>query len=234
MEEAIPRTKPAWRWRVGALLGPSNPSLMDHALPSAVFWQRLAISMAFIGLIMAMGRARFYLPDIPVPITLQTFGVLLTGGILGWRWGLVSLLGWYFLGMAGAPVFQGGGNGWAYASNATGSSSVYVTGGFLVGFILAGALVGFLSQRGWTHSRALWPMLLGALILYLPGLLFWAAVSDSLKDSLGADLPWALHWGNVFSTGMYPFIPGDLVKLMGAALVTGALWTAADRWRRRT
>ena len=215
MQEAIPRSKPVVWWRLGQLLGPANPSLMEYALPSAAFWQRLAISLVFIGLLVGFGRARFYLPDIPVPITLQTFGVLLTGGILGWRWGMVSMLGWYFLGMAGVPVFQGGGNGWAYVSGQTS-----ITGGFLIGFIVAAWLVGFLSQRGWTHSRAIWPMLLGALILYLPGLLFWASFSDSL------------NWGNVFSNGMYPFLPGDLVKLMGAALVTGALWTAADRWRR--
>ena len=212
MEEAIPRTKPAWRWRVGTLLGPSNPSLMEHAFPSAAFWQRLAISLVFIGLMVGFGRARFYLPDIPAPITLQTFGVLLTGGILGWRWGMVSILGWYFLGMAGTQVFQGGENGWAYVSGSP-------TGGYLIGFIASVAFVGYLSQRGWTHSRILWPMLGGALLLYLPGLL-WLGAFDFVA------------WDEVFSKGMYPFIPGDLVKLMGAALVTGALWTAADRWRR--
>ena len=216
MQEAIPRAKPAWRWRVGTLLGPSNPSLMDHALPSALFWQRLAISLAFIGLMVAMGRARFYLPDNPVPITLQTFGVLLTGGILGWRWGLVSLLGWYFLGMAGTPVFQGGGNGWAYVSGSP-------TGGYLIGFIATVAFVGYLSQRGGNRGRSLWPMLLGALLLYLPALL-WLHFFD---------FGWPPD-GELFSKGMYVFMPGDLVKLMGAALVTGALWTAADRWRRRT
>ncbi len=216
MQEAVPRAKPAWRWRVGALLGPSNPSLMDHALPTAVFWQRLAISLLFIGLMVGVGRARFYLPDNPVPITLSTFGVLLTGGILGWRWGMVSILGWYFLGMAGTPVFQGGGNGWAYISGSP-------TGGYLIGFIASVAFVGYLSQRGWNRGRSLWPMLLGALLLYVPALL-WLHFQD---------LGWPPE-GQLFKEGMYVFMPGDLVKLMGASLVTGALWIAADRWRRRT
>ncbi len=216
MQQTAQRVMPIPWWRLGILLGPYQRSLMESLLPSAKFWQKLAISLLFIGLMVGVGRARFYLPDNPVPITLSTFGVLLTGGILGWRWGLVSLLGWYFLGMAGTPVFQGGGNGWAYVSGSP-------TGGYLIGFIASIAFVGYLSQRGWTHGRILWPMLLGALLLYLPALL-WLHFFD---------FGWPPD-GELFSKGMYVFMPGDLVKLMGAALVTGALWTAADRWRRRT
>ncbi len=197
-----------------ALIGPRTPPLIASLLPTATFVQKLAIAVLFIGLLVAFGRARFYLPDNPVPITLQTFGVLLTGGVLGWRWGSVSILGWYFMGMAGVPVFQGGGNGWAYVSGATS-----VTGGFLIGFIACTWLVGFLSERGWTHSKSLWPMLLGALVIYIPGLLFWVAFSESLTLD------------NMLSRGMYPFIPGDLVKLAGASLATGVLWSVADRRR---
>ncbi len=215
MQNAAARSRQISRWGIRALIGERNPSLMQSLLPSASVWQKAAIAILFIGLLVAFGRARFYLPDIPVPITLQTFGVLLTGGVLGWRWGLVSILGWYFLGMAGVPVFQGGGNGWAYVSGQTS-----ITGGFLIGFIFCVGLVGFLSQRGWTHGRSLWPMLLGALAIYLPGLLFWASFSDTLNQD------------NLFIKGMYPFLPGDLVKLMAASVVTGALWTVADRRRR--
>ena len=186
------------------------------------FWQKLAIALLFIGLLVALGRARFYLPGNPVPITLQTFGVFMTGAVLGWRWGIFSILGWYFLGMAGVPVFQGGGNGWAYVSGMTS-----VTGGFLIGFILSVGLVGFLSQRGWTHSRALWPILLASLLLYVPGLLFWfsAPINDVLPDA------YQLTSSTLFQKGMYPFIPGDLVKVMGASIVTGVLWSVADRRR---
>ena len=219
MQSAAQTARPVSWWKPLTLWGTPNKALVDALLPSATFWQKLAIASLFIGLLVALGRARFYLPDIPAPITLQTFGVLLTGGVLGWRWGLFSILGWYFMGMAGIPVFQGGGNGWAYVSNNNALNPFYVTGGFLIGFMLAVALVGFFSQRGWTHSRTLWPMLLASLAIYIPGLLFWASVSDSL------------NWGNLFKTGMYPFIPGDLVKVMGASVVTGALWNVADRRR---
>ena len=198
-------------WGAGLFRGRWNPSLLDTLLPSLTLWQKLAIAVLFIGLLVALGRVRFYLPDNPVPITLQTFGVLLTGGILGWRWGLFAIAGWYLLGMAGLPVFKDGGNGWAYVSAG-------VTGGYLIGFIVAGWVVGVLAQRGWTHSRSLWPMLLGNLLIYLPGLL-WLHFND---------FGWPAE-GELFKSGMYPFIPGDLVKLMAASIVTGALWNVASR-----
>jgi biotin transport system substrate-specific component len=197
-------------WR---LLGPPNASLLEALFPSLRLPQRLLASLVLVGVLVALGRARFYLPENPVPITFQTFGVLAMGGVLGWRWGLFSILLYYFLGMAGLPVFQGGGNGWHYVSASP-------TGGYLIGFIAAVALVGFLSQRGWHHSRVLWPMLLANLAIYLPGLLWLGAYGF-------------VPWDSVFSKGMYPFIPGDLVKLMLASIAVGFGWTVADHRRRR-
>ena len=216
MEQSVTRAPSKLWWSPRTLLGRPNESLLEALLPKATFWHKLAIALLFIGLLVAFGRARFYLPNNPVPITMQTFGVLLAGGVLGLRWGFFAVVAWYFLGMAGVPVFQGGGNGWAYVSGATS-----LTGGYLIGFILAGTIVGFFSQRGWTHSRTLWPMLLAALLLYLPGLLFLASFAESIDAS------------NVFNAGMYPFIPGDLVKVVAAALITSGLWTVADRRRGR-
>ena len=192
------------------LLDAPGPSLLEALLPGIRVWQKALAAAALIGLVVGLARVRFYLPDNPVPITLQTFGILLMGGVLGWRWGLVSVVGYYLLGMAGVPVFQGGGNGWHYVSGT-------VTAGYLLGFILAVGLVGFLSQRGWNRGRSLWPMLLGALVVYLPALV-WLSVFD-----FGWPKP-----GQLFSAALYPFLPGDLVKLMGAALATGTLWRLAD------
>ena len=143
--EFVVQAKP---WSV---IGQFNNSLMDSLFPSINTLQRLAISLLFVGLLVAFGRATFYLPDNPVPITFQTTGVLLIGGVLGLRWGLFAILVYYFLGMAGVPVFKDGGNGWEYV---TGS----VTGGYLIGFVAASVLVGYLSQRGWNRGRSLWPM----------------------------------------------------------------------------
>lgn len=196
-----------------------HPSLLSYLYPSLTLRSKIAVSLIFVLLLTGLGQARFYLPDNPVPITLQTFGVLITGGILGWRWGFLSIIMWYLLGIAGLPMFQGGGSGWAYVSGGVSDPETgarYLTGGYLLGFMLATWMVGILSQRGWTHSRVLWPMLLSNLMIYLPGLLFLAIFSNAITLS------------NMFGIGMYPFIPGDLVKIMGASILTGALWKYAD------
>ena len=112
--------------------------------------------------------------------------------------------------MAGIPVFQSGGNGWDYVAHG-------VTGGYLLGFILATAFTGLASERGWDRGRALWPMTLSVLLVYGPGLI-WLVVFD---------FGWPAE-GQLFSSGMYPFIPGDIVKLLLAALTVGVLWRVAD------
>lgn len=196
-----------------AVIGAYNRSLLDALFPSINIWYRVAASLFLVGLLVAFGRTTFYLPDNPVPITFQTTGVLLMGGVLGLRWGLFAILVYYFMGMAGVPVFKDGGNGWDYVSGTA-------TAGYLIGFIAAVPLVGYLSQRGWNQSRILWPMLLGNLFIYVPGLL-WLHYFD---------LGWPPE-GELFSAGMYPFIPGDLVKLMIASLIVGAGWTIANKRR---
>ena len=195
------------------LLGRPGPSLLESLFPSVRPTQKLAVSLVLVGILVGLARARFYLPDNLVPITFSTFGVLLIGGVMGWRWGFFSILVYYFMGMAGVPVFQGGGNGWQYVSGSP-------TGGYLIGFIAAAWLVGFLSQRGWDRGRVLWPIVLASLVIYVPGLL-WLHFFD---------LGWPAE-GQLFSAGMYPFIPGDLVKLILAAMVVGFGWRIADRRR---
>ena len=202
-----------------ALVGPRKPSLMDALFPSLGIVARMAISLLMVGVLVSFGRATFYLPDNPVPISFQTTGVLLIGGVLGFRWGLFSILVYYFMGMAGIPVFKDGGNGWAYVSGSA-------TAGYIIGFIAAASLVGYLAERGWHRSRILWPMLLGNLIVYVPGLL-WLHYMD-FTTRIG----WPPE-GELFKAGMYPFIPGDLVKLMIAAMVVGLGWAIADRRQAR-
>ena len=193
-----------------ALTGSRSPSLFDRLFPSAKTYHRVIAMIAMVAVTAGVAQMRFYLPENPVPVTFSTFGVLMTGGLLGFRWGLASALLYYFVGMAGMPVFQGANGGWDYVTNSP-------TGGYLIGFILASALVGFLSQRGWNRGKSLWPMLVAMLIVYVPGLI-WLEVKD---------LGWPAE-GELFSAGMYPFIPGDVVKVMLSALAVGALWRVAD------
>ncbi|MSQ25369.1 MAG: biotin transporter BioY [Dehalococcoidia bacterium] len=200
-----------WFARPVELIGPYQPSLLESLAPSLPFLGKVLVSLAFVGLLMGASRAYFFLPGNPVPITLQTGAVLLTGGILGFRWGLVSILIWYFLGMAGVPAFAKGANGWAFLSGG-------ITAGYIIGFIGASAFVGFLSQRGWVRSKGLWAMLLGNLLIYLPALL-WLHYKD---------FGWPKE-GELFKSAMYPFMAGDLVKLMAASLVATGLWAIVDR-----
>lgn len=205
--QSKPYSAPGW---LSTLIGRKTPSLFDSLFPEAKTWHRVLAVIAMAGLTAGLAQARFYLPDNPVPITFQTYGVLLTGGLLGFRWGLASAVLYYVVGMAGIPVFQSGGSGWDYVAHG-------VTGGYLLGFILATTFTGYASERGWNRGRSLWPMTLGALLVYGPGLV-WLAVFD---------FGWPAE-GQLFSSGMYPFIPGDVVKLMLAALTVGLLWRVAD------
>ena len=199
----------------GRVLGRPGPSLLEALRPSAGTRTKIAVSVALIGLTSVLAWVRFYLPDNPVPVTCQTLGVLLMGGVLGWRWALLSVVGYYLLGMAGAPVFQGGHAGWHYAAGS-------VTGGYLLGFLLSAPAVAFLTQRGWNRSRALWPMLIGSAVIYLPALL-WLSVFD---------FGWPAE-GELLSEAVYRFLPGDLLKLAFAALAVGVGWRYADVRRRR-
>lgn len=148
------------------------------------------------------------LPFSPVPITGQTFGVLLTGAALGWRRGTLAVLAYLAEGSAGLPVFAGGTGGLARLLGPT--------GGYLVGFVLAALVVGWLAGRGWDRrplTTAL-SMLVGNLVIY------------------GFGLPWlAVYVGvdRVLALGLLPFIPGDLLKLALAVAVLPGAWGVLGR-----
>jgi biotin transport system substrate-specific component len=136
-------------------------------------------------------------PFSPVPITGQTLAVLVVGGFLGSRRGTLSVLAYLAEGIAGFPVFAGGGSGpiWLLGP----------TGGYLVGFVAAAWVAGCLCERLWDHSVAgtLVIMLAGSATIYLIG------------------LPWLGHFvgtDNALALGLVPFVAGDLLKVFLAAL----------------
>ena len=187
--------------------------LLVALFPRINFWGKVSVAVFFVAfLTMSANLTRIYLPDNPVPITLQTLVVVLAGGLMGWRWGIGTVGVYYLLGLAGLGVFAGGNGGVAYAGGAT--------GGYLVGFVLAAGLVGFLSQAGVKRWQSLWAVLVGSFVIYLPALV-WASV-------------WAMADGNMLSAdvlnwGFYPFIVGDILKVVVAALILGGLWQVAER-----
>ena len=157
-------------------------------------------------------QVSFDLPFTPVPITGQTFAVVLVGAALGALLGLASLGLYLFVGALGAPVYAEGSHGWGVLTGPT--------GGYIVGFVLAAALIGALAQQRWDRrfASAVTAMLSGNVLIYLVGLP-WLAVDQGLgfEDTLEA--------------GLYPFVVGDLLKLyLAAALLPGA-WRLVERMR---
>lgn len=134
----------------------------------------------------------------PVPITGQTLAVLLVGATGGAGRGSLSLGVYVAGGAVGLPFFSGAG---------------LATYGYLAGFVVAAALIGFLADRGWdrTYRRSVLAMLSGNIVIYLLGIPW-------LSYYLGLDLMDSL------TAGLTPFIPGDVVKLVIAASVLPSAW----------
>jgi biotin transport system substrate-specific component len=160
-----------------------------------------------------------HLPANPyVPITLQTFGVLLSGAALGFRRAIATTGLYLALGLVGLPVFAARADGHFAIGTENWSVVSGVTGGYLVGFILASAIVGRLAELGWDRriGGAVAAMLIGSVVIYVVGLP-WLAVAAHLSP------------GDTLLYGLYPFIPGDLVKLLAAAGLLPAAWWVVRR-----
>ena len=165
--------------------------------------------IAFSLLITLLARVSIHFGTNPVPITGQTLAVLITGAALGSRLGAFSTFMYLAQGSAGLHVFAGGATGffWNIAS-----------GGYLVGFVAAAFLIGFMVERGWANgTRLMMAMLAGNIILYIPGLL---------------QLAFFVGWDKTLSYGLYPFIPGDLAKLYIASLLLPTAWNLVQIKRR--
>jgi biotin transport system substrate-specific component len=180
----------------------------DHGLLAAL----RAVLLVVAGAALTAGAAQvaFTAPWSPVPYTGQTAAVLLVGTVLGLRRGAASMALYVLAGSLGLPVYAEGEQGIARLFGAT--------GGYLLGFILAAAVVGWLAQRGWDRSprRAAGLMALGNLIIYAVGV-------PVLVLALG------LSVGQAAWSGAAVFLPWDAAKLVVAALALPAAWRLAGR-----
>ena len=149
-------------------------------------------------------------PGSPVPITGQTFGVLLVGGALGLRRGLIAVALYVLLGVVGLPFFAEGKGGLTVMSG--------TNGGYLIGFIIAGAVVGRLAELGWDRriGGAIGAMLVGSVIIY-------AIALPWLKYVTG----WTVE--ETVAKGLTPFIIGDTLKLILAAALFPVAWWVVGR-----
>jgi biotin transport system substrate-specific component len=169
-----------------------------------------ALVVGAVALTALCAQISFYLPGNPVPVTLQTFAVLLSGAALGANRGAAAMLLYIAIGMIGLPVYADGKHGIDIVTG--------VTGGYLIGFLIAAFVVGRLSEARLDRRplTALPLFLIGSAIIYLIGVP-WLAVSAD--QGLG----WAI------SNGFVDFIPGDLVKAAAAAGLLPAAWKLAGR-----
>ena len=176
-----------------------RPSLVPQLTGSAA--NQLMAVLAGIALLTA--SAHIKIPFYPVPLTMQTLIVLGIGMTYGVRLGGVTLLGYLAAGFIGLPVFAGGA-GMAYMMGPT--------GGYLAGFFAAAVVLGALAERGWTRSwaTAAAAMLMGNVIIYLLGV-GWLTSLIGLEKAV--------------QFGLLPFLYGDALKLIIAALGVPYLWS---------
>jgi len=158
------------------------------------------------------------IPGTPVPVTAQTFGVLVVGGALGFRRGMLAAILYLALGLVGLPVYAGHASGIGTFGSLTGGLSLAPTGGYLVGFVAAAAIVGRFAELGWdrTVGGALAAFTIGTAAIYAIGVPWLAA-------ALGVSLRRAVE------LGIMPFLLGDALKLVVAAGLLPAAWWVVSR-----
>ena len=169
-------------------------------------------ALVLVGIAGLVIASKIRVPMWPVPVTMQTFAVLVLGAAYGLRLSLVTVLGYLVLGAAGFAVFAGESAGLVYMAGPT--------GGYLAGFVAAMALMGALARRGWDRSVLGMgaAMVLGNAVIYGFGLA-WMSWLFAADKGLG----WVLHYG------MVNFLAGDALKLALAAMVMPLAWKIARR-----
>ncbi|MBV8856638.1 MAG: biotin transporter BioY [Acidobacteria bacterium] len=173
-------------------------------------WTRSALLVVGFSLLTAAAaQVVVPLPFTPVPLTGQTFAVLLTGALLGPRLGALAMLAYLLEGAAGLPFFRGGAAGVGQFSGAT--------AGYLLAFPAAAYVTGYLAERGWDRRflTAALAMALGSLVILACG---WAWLALLLKGGAAA-----------FRLGVAPFLPGDLLKVALAAAALPSGWALLRR-----
>lgn len=158
----------------------------------------IGISITGSILLALLARLSFPVPFSPIPITGQTFGILLLGAMLGKRLGTITVITYIIEGAIGLPVFAGGSTGLLYLFGPT--------GGYIIGFIPAVFLVGYLCEKGWNKHfiSAITSMTLGTMMIFVFGV-SWLAVGTGLQTAL--------------QIGATPYIPGAIIKISVASVM---------------
>lgn len=185
------------------------PRVLGDLLPGALV-RDLVLVLAGAVLVGLCAQLTVPLPFTPVPITGQTFGVLLAGAALGWRRGVASMLVYAAAGVAGLPWFAG---------HVGGTSILFGPSfGYVIAYPVAAGLVGWLAARGLdrTPLRTFAVMIAGSAVIYAGGLP-WLMVNLHAGLARGLNL------------GVTPFLPGDALKALAAALLLPSSWALVNR-----
>lgn len=187
---------------------PLATPLVRHLVPvRSVALRRTVQIVLGVAILAALAQVRIQIG--PVPITGQTLGVLLIGGAYGATLGVTTVLAYLLAGGLGLAIFSGGTAGWAVLSGPT--------AGYLLAFPFAAALVGALATRGW--DRRPWAtaaaMTLGTLVIYGLGLAWLSRFAPDFATTLA--------WG------LWPFVPGDVLKIVLAAGLLPGAWHLLGR-----
>ena len=175
------------------------------------FYNKVILAISFACITGLLAQVRFYLPWSPIPLTGQTFAVLLSAIVLGKWWGGISQSIYLGVGIAGVPWFAGMNSGLAYLAGPT--------GGYLIGFILAAFFLGYCVDR-YIKSRKYWTMF--ALMLFANfGIVFGLGLVQlyGWLSFTGASID---VWG-LLLMGLIPFIIGDTIKIAIAAGVASSI-----------
>ncbi|HSM18817.1 MAG TPA: biotin transporter BioY, partial [Hyphomicrobiales bacterium] len=189
----------------------THPTLLSAAWPAAADSRLRKVVLALAGTGLLTLSAKVQVPFYPVPMTMQTFAVLVIGMAFGWRLGAATVLLYLAEGALGLPVFAGTpakGIGLAYMAGPT--------GGYLVGFLVAAAAVGFLGERGWDRSPlpTLAAMFAGTALIFAFGYAWLAYL-------IGPD--------KAFEFGVVPFVWAAAFKIALAAAVLPVCWRVLAR-----
>jgi biotin transport system substrate-specific component len=170
--------------------------------------------VGFALLTAAAAQIEIQLGFTPVPLTGQTFAVLLSGAVLGMRRGALSQLVYWMAGLTGLPFYSGGAGGWKSGTGAT--------LGYLVGFIVAAGAIGYLAEKKQDRNFAtsLPAMLLGSTLIYTCGAA-WLTTYLNIGFATGET--------NAIALGVAPFLVGDVIKALLAAACTTGVWAAINK-----
>lgn len=181
------------------------PTIYERSFPHVSSAVR-NVTLILLGswLVALLAQIEIPLPFSPVPITGQTFAVLLVGALLGSKRGAAAMLAYIAQGASGLPFFAGGASGIGILTGAT--------SGYLAGFIVAAYVVGLLAERGMERSfkTSVLPFLVGTVIIYAFGVTWLSTVVGS--------------FGKAIELGLLPFIIGDVIKMVAAGVALPSAW----------